>query len=222
MFVISSEEFRCSSALDHIFSPSCSPSTPASWPWWPCLRAGDTATHLSGVAAAVVSSNNPLAPISARHHHRGVSGVADTLELSAAAGGRSRRGAQTPPTTPKAESVAAADEEPRTAHVNDAHANAGFCDNSVSTSKYTAWSFVPHSLFEQCVAGEGREGARVSLGGPSFSAVAVRWADSTPTLRVRAGSDALQTCTFWASSFSCVGWLGGDGGDDNTYASCAS
>lgn len=36
----------------------------------------------------------------------------------------------------------------RTAILNDATQNA-FCDNTISTSKYTMWSFVPRSLFEQ-------------------------------------------------------------------------
>jgi hypothetical protein len=39
-------------------------------------------------------------------------------------------------------------EEHRTAHLNDVPANP-FCDNTISTSKYTLFSFVPRSLFEQ-------------------------------------------------------------------------
>ncbi len=41
-------------------------------------------------------------------------------------------------------------EEFRTTALNvNAAEPSPFCDNTISTSKYTAWSFVPRSLFEQ-------------------------------------------------------------------------
>ena len=40
----------------------------------------------------------------------------------------------------------------RAAALNSPEANAEFCNNSITTSKYTLLSFVPLSLFEQCVA----------------------------------------------------------------------
>ena len=39
--------------------------------------------------------------------------------------------------------------ELRTAGLNDAHRNKEFCDNSISTGKFSLLSFVPLSLFEQ-------------------------------------------------------------------------
>ncbi len=46
-------------------------------------------------------------------------------------------------------SKAAAEQVPRVARCNEPEANAKFCDNGITTSKYTLLSFVPLSLFEQ-------------------------------------------------------------------------
>src|SRR2546430_46833 len=46
--------------------------------------------------------------------------------------------------------VAAAVEANRIATLND-HGKKTFCDNTISTSKYTALNFIPVSLFEQWV-----------------------------------------------------------------------
>jgi hypothetical protein len=43
----------------------------------------------------------------------------------------------------------AALQEYRTLYANNPEANVGFCDNTVITSKYTVWSFLPLFLFEQ-------------------------------------------------------------------------
>jgi hypothetical protein len=41
--------------------------------------------------------------------------------------------------------------ESRTSFLNDGVKNKDFCDNTIGTGKYSMLSFLPLSLFEQCV-----------------------------------------------------------------------